>query len=599
MKKYIVFILITLLYAGLAEGANYYVNSSGSGSGSLGTWGAGNDGNNGTSISTPKLTWDSVYSLLATSGDTVYVAGTLEPNRVLLRKSYNIIGDTVKTATLKPTGGGGYNQFVRADSGVVTCSFTDVIITADAAVATPLITSNQNGNALIFTRCTLSVNNASITGLVSTLTNPTTYTFTYCTITTTNHNSANQSLAFYGGTVSFNGCTLNFNTASAAGLSFYGTYTTIALTNNTITYAANVTYPMLWNSYPPCTNFTATSNTIYNNQAFTSGRPLLYASGRLTNVTVSGNKVYSTGNTDILSIASKVACTAEITNNLIYNNGTLSSMLIGSESTSEDDHSKITASVYKNIIYGQGFYNPSSSTTDHGIGNLYQTATIYNNYVYGCSNGCVAKGHEEGGVNHGQSYIYNNVFSNTGKSSGILVRGQNDVVIYNNTITASIPTFSTAGLVLDTNISETPNYAPLRCTFKNNLIVLPDTYTLVNKASGTFAAIDYNSYWNGVSAATLDFSYEGVLKTLTQWNGYGYDANSISSNSWILSDIHPVLRISSPCIKAGVNLGTTYSNVFHPTTSFAGTQTLYTVAQPANGAWNIGAYSDIKSSIFQ
>jgi len=615
MKRYItllIFVAICLLaYTPLLYAENYYVEATGTDPDGAGPWGAGNDSNAGTSQSAPKKTLTSLvnaYNL--TADDYVYMAGTFQEARVLFRESYNIVGDTTLGCTLNPTGAND-GHFVRADLGTVTGSIRNCTILANTAVATHLFYTNQNGNSFTFEDCVFIVDNSMVKGVVRAEYNvKTTLVFNRCTFNVTNQSIGLYDYSIYiggptsgaGSVTRFNQCTFNFNVANNAAFRFAKNQSLISLKGCTINYNANPTHPMYFESTPAVDNMTCTGNTITASSPFTTGRVLLGGTAAFSSVTIEDNVI----NYNLcygIQVCSSTPCSAAIRRNLIYHKGDDSSIIIGAETTNETYHGKVTALVENNVIYGPGYFNPASTTTDHGIGNLYQNVLARYNYVNGCGYGLVYKGDADSG--HGTGTIFSNVLVNAVSGSGvILLKGADNCLVYNNTIYGDSQHTRTgvAGISLLLNDADANDVA-VNNIIKNNAIYLPSSSGAyqIKIASGCTLSSDYNSFYGGAGANPV-FS-NGPKLTLAQWQALtGVDGKNLDTHSQsganVVADNIPVPFAGSNVIGNGYDLGETYTTVLHPLTNWLDPDTVFYASQKT-GSWNIGAYTFIGNDFYK
>ena len=219
------------------------------------------------------------------------------------------------------------------------------------------------------------------------------------------------------------------------------------------------------------------------------------------------------------------------------------------------------------------YSNASSGIHLNGDGGSMSGWTVSKNTIY--SNG--GSGVDFDGAN--SSNVFNCViYGNTG--DGVLLRGDSGAsgssnnCVYNNTILASSATGWAARIS-----AATVGTNPANDELKNNVLHSSGTSpgcVCVYASSGTGLACDYNA-----EAGSFSADSGATAVSLSTWQSYGCDANSITSDTATFfanaagNDYH--LKIGSPAM----NVGTTLTAV---------TDDRDGVARQQNPAYDIGAY---------
>jgi|ERR1035437_975668 hypothetical protein len=174
---------------------------------------------------------------------------------------------------------------------------------------------------------------------------------------------------------------------------------------------------------------------------------------------------------------------------------------------------------------------------------------------------------------------------------GTVVKGMNNVNIYNNTYYSNQPMYNgTTGTwrgIVDiyTNTDVTPNAPSTGTKIKNNIFYTKNQiYNIYIYDAACLSGFesDYNLFY--CEAGTPVFNYLGTQKTFTQWQALGYDIHSIVINPNFnnFTDFVPTVRLNY-----GTNLGTTWQTGLSTTATWVLNSSPATINQ--NGTWQVGA----------
>jgi len=288
-------------------------------------------------------------------------------------------------------------------------------------------------------------------------------------------------------------------------------------------------------------------------------------------------------------------------NNLWNINWGFSSATGGSGST------QTSYSIHDNHFGTTANWDDSNDTYHHDQLFLYDSVAgegsfngvlIYNNLFDGAQ-GMYSTGMIYfGGGQQQNTYVYNNVFNNSGQSTGmgnaLLELTGNDgtttqtVWVYNNTILGAGPTIDTQDCVV------------LQGTFVFESNVVSGCATLEELQNGTGGAptitgLDYNQYAFGTGSNIWKYGNTSTdCSTLTCWqSATSAEAHSAYYSSQSSLDISStgVPLAGSPLINAGPNFTSTCSTAtgLCSDTSYGGQ--IIPTARPSTGSWTIGAYN--------
>jgi len=214
---------------------------------------------------------------------------------------------------------------------------------------------------------------------------------------------------------------------------------------------------------------------------------------------------------------------------------------------------------------------------NYATGSKTLTATLYNNYIYGD----LGVGSPTGFIYCAQNascVIYNNLLVNTGHLiEGILwlTTHLSNTKVYNNTIISNSNDIAiTLGNTPGTNVNS-PDI------IENNIAIgvnvgIHDYLALASDVSLS----DHNVWRTGSGSAVQMATNDSTYMTYATWQGYGFDAHSVTTNPNLSSSYIP--QSGSSAIGLGANL--TSLGIAALDFDKAGT------ARPASGAWDAGAY---------
>lgn len=215
-------------------------------------------------------------------------------------------------------------------------------------------------------------------------------------------------------------------------------------------------------------------------------------------------------------------------------------------------------------------------------------ATIVYNYLDKVPMGIIRK--SNGMTNTVGGVAYNIV--NKSQAVGIVVKGMNEVHIYNNTIYSDQKMYTGPGqgtwrglIDVYSHTDITPIGTSEGTKIKNNIfytvnqiynIYIYDENCLTNFES------DYNVFY--CEAGTPIFNYLGRMKTFAEWQALGFDTHSvvINPNFNNTTDLVPVKRLDY-----GTNLGNDWQTGLSVTAKWVAGVSPATAIQ--NGKWQVGA----------
>jgi uncharacterized protein YjdB len=243
------------------------------------------------------------------------------------------------------------------------------------------------------------------------------------------------------------------------------------------------------------------------------------------------------------------------------------------------------------VITGNHFvWNGTDKTSiTHGVFTGYNiNAVLKYNYLYKVPMGLIRK--SNGMTNTSGGVAYNIV--NKTQAVGVVVKGINNVNIYNNTFYSDQVMYDGPGVgtwrgLIDiySNTDGGLNAPSTGTKIKNNIFYT--THQIYNiyiydAACLTGFESDYNVFY--CVAGTPIFNYLGSYKTFAQWQALGYDTHSviINPNFNNFTDFVPAARLDY-----GTNLGSAWQTGLS-------TSAIWTVGSaPAtmnqNGTWQVGA----------
>lgn len=219
--------------------------------------------------------------------------------------------------------------------------------------------------------------------------------------------------------------------------------------------------------------------------------------------------------------------------------------------------------MYQNYIY---------ATTDTNINFIALTGlvnvNIYNNTINLTENTIRLSGIS------GSCNIYGNIIKNnadwaTSRSVWLRDSGWTQASICNNVFYNHL---NDSTIQLDTTLTSAITVPVKNNIFYGNFLCLLDSSTNASFSS------DYNYYYNNTT------NVSGTSLGSHDVNGVDPKMVSVSADSF-------GLLYDSPCINAGVNLGSTYNDALHPLTDYSDPDTIFTADQDNFGSgWEIGAY---------
>lgn len=168
---------------------------------------------------------------------------------------------------------------------------------------------------------------------------------------------------------------------------------------------------------------------------------------------------------------------------------------------------------------------------------------------------------------------------------GIVVKGMNEVCIYNNTLYSSKTEAEAYRGLVEVYSNDIPVSASTGTKIKNNIFYTVNP--IINISLEDIACVDkfesdYNVFWceNGVPK----FNYLGQSKTFEQWQQLGYDLHSVVLNPKFvdLQNFVPLTRLDY-----GTNLGTDWEKGLSIKAAWGKTDPETT---NQNGIWQAGAY---------
>lgn len=354
-----------------------------------------------------------------------------------------------------------------------------------------------------------------------------------------------------------------------------------------------------------CTIENATIANIYVNNGSVSGATdanglysyCIAVSAPATNTVITENTV-STCSVGILVSADPNSDAS----NVVVSNNTVSDMHWGINVGAGDSGSTINnLKVHDNQITNWTNWSyPTSAYHLDGIiiynagsGATTMTAQVYNNYIYGSMATVSATGFIFCSIN-AQCTVFNNVLNSTTYTDyGIIWQytGKAGFKAYNNTISGigSSYCFMLNSVGTATSVSAGATFEGNICT--GTYSGLSDYQTLTSDV----AISNHNLWRNGGGAppyAITNFCCNGTSLSYTTWQGYGYDANSSTSNPNLNGTF--TLQAGSSAIGLGANLtslGITALNTGAPQTFGAGGSCgSGCIPRPPTGAWDAGAY---------
>jgi hypothetical protein len=323
----------------------------------------------------------------------------------------------------------------------------------------------------------------------------------------------------------------------------------------------------------------------------------------ITNITISGNQVYSlkTGNSESLNVDGNVT-NFSITNNIVHDNDNIGIDAIGFEGVgpSGSDQPKY-GEISGNTVYNITSYGNPAYGNQYAADGLYCDGCAYTvferNTVHNCDLNMEAASEHKG---HNSSYvtIRNNVFyaanavgvSIGGYASG--VGGSDHVVIvnnslYNNNIKNQGAEFQIQYHSGSTNI------------FENNIVYAgSQNVWIYSYVSGSTATANWNLYYSTagyVQGSSITWAKKSNYKTYAAYqSGSGEDLNSPNANPLYdnLTSNPPHLDIASnsPAVNAGSTTLTCSAGYCNGSSIYGSTDYAGNPRINGSGQINMGAY---------
>jgi hypothetical protein len=234
--------------------------------------------------------------------------------------------------------------------------------------------------------------------------------------------------------------------------------------------------------------------------------------------------------------------------------------------TSNPDMSTTVPVISNNRLYGQAWYDPSKTSGNHGLGEIFTPSIIKNNLVYGAGFGVVCKNEDSSGiVDWSVGGVFNNMFYGCSNNYVIVSKGADNLTIANNTV--AWPSTITPVICVLLGMD---NVAGAPWTSANNILI----NNILKGSSGVVIAAEIAPgltssnnviYSNEVSL----FEIAGVAKTRAEWQAEGWDTDdSLYADPQLIERTSGSLLpdYNSPAIGAGIVGGST--TLLHPFTDF-------------------------------
>ena len=565
MIKLLFSLLIVSVYAIPAFASTVYVDTSN----------IGDDDRTYSQAQNPATPWKTINMALAsaTGGDTVQVTNDIKEDWSQggqyqgLSKSLEFVANGAVNFICA---GNSRNWTLRPSTNNVTVSFTGFTFTTDTYLTFGyLYIGNAVSNFNItFNNCTFNASSGLSTRA---------FYFCYCAAT---------------GSVQFNNCTFTESTALTQWFEWHGaagSNLSLSFDNPTFNFPINPNY-FIKSDSAAIGNFTfKNANTSYakpngdnqqlillggthqmidfDNNTLTRSATENYAADYIFKVKASFNECYVKNNTliknggqEIIKVSStntSQQSNVVIAGNTIYHKGIAGKAIeLGSDGEDwQSDGNIDSAYIEDNKIYGDGYYNPSSTSSMHAIIVGGDTATVRYNYINGGGYGIICKS-GTGGVGSGE--VYSNVILNTVNYFDLCVKGSSDVKLCNNTIYHSPAHNNVTGIIAVAENPANGTVYPSNTKIKNNIVynanpaALPFVYVKSGCKNGLES--DYNCFYGasyGPSAA--GYFYDNENTTGSNWiDVLGYDIHSMFSDPQLKADNFHI-QYESPCIDKGTD----------------------------------------------
>ncbi len=622
MKKTLLIVLMVLMVSVSAGATTYYVDSTCT---------------NGLTTYNPTThACDTgaatVYSSLVnaeaaiTSGTHTVIIGTgaaagVYAENLTINTAANITwqAETGVSVTIKSVNNSGI--IIGSTSAMGTQTFSGITFT-NAAAGYYVLQINENAN-VTFSSSTITGNGSSLYygiladgDLLSGTDAPVSIAFTNSIITLTDGVSDNGAYGIMirdvnGGSLSFSGTSYTVSTTDCrAAINIRDSVLSSLTIGSGCTFAWNYINPaspkyqyMHWTdaTIPTITTITVSDSTFSSDTSpATPDVALLYIYANFTTCNISGNTFTSGDGTAMYVFPNASGAACNVFKNFIDGRAATTSgygIGIGGDNPTTYAGNALTH-VYKNIVWGEGRTNASSTTAYHGIllGGNASGSSAYCNFIDGTGYGFVVKGNTSGGNSQN---VYSNIIRNTVGNDGILLKGSKNNFVYNNTLYNDASHAIDQGYIsITTNTDVSPNITSTGNTLKNNIIYGDaQKYFIYLSAAANASGLStgYNLYYDPeYTAASTSYFYNGTAAvTLAAWGTAFSDSTSTEGNPDFTDPASGeyLLRYDSPAINTGTDLGDAYDDALHPLSDFSDPDTIFTADQDLFGSgWEIGAY---------
>jgi len=282
----------------------------------------------------------------------------------------------------------------------------------------------------------------------------------------------------------------------------------------------------------------------------------------------------------------------QITNNIFQTKSVADyTLIIGSDGSSVHAADFDGAIVTGNALYGADYYDSTADSENHGLFMAHIiNANVSNNYCNGSGMGIALK---EDGRGYTSGGLFNNIIINCAYT-GILLKGVQDVPVYNNTIIYTNQTLSSSGINIRKNDASGDADGSL---IKNNVIY--STAPTANFSSITLGeeefdegdyAIDYNDTFSTQGTGFRSAADGTTYTDIASWRTKLTDAaNSINSDPKFNDNYS--IKSNSPCKGTGATLAATYDDQLANDYSFPDPDLVQQTAP-----WNMGAIEPTKAT---